>query len=338
MPGRKYNTNAYRFGMNGQEKDDEINGIEGAYTSAEYWEYDTRLGRRWNVDPITYPWQSSYVCFNNNPVCFSDPSGLESEDRAGGDGTRSRADDTEVIPETREYARREPSEKTTSATEGLSTTKLRELARKNGITGEGVNFNRKVGKAFEQIALIEFSAIGRQKGHSTPDRFAKYGVGATTIPDASTNVNEFFVDKRGIGKHTYPNASLYEVKAYKGTLQLSTSKGQIKAIIDIAARANNGNTGVACVTYITTSDTDISEAVLAYATGKNVNIFQVVAGLNADGNIVFSGPMQQNVTSHPSVAPISLTQLRVEYSPAVFLNTLQIVPETPNEPDPEEVQ
>nr|MBK9652955.1 hypothetical protein [Bacteroidota bacterium] len=34
----------YRFGMNTQEKDNEI--FEGAY-SALFWEYDSRLGRRW---------------------------------------------------------------------------------------------------------------------------------------------------------------------------------------------------------------------------------------------------------------------------------------------------
>ena len=55
----------YRFGFNaGSEKDDEI--FIGAYT-AEYWEYDSRLGRRWNVDPLTYAWQSSYVVLNNSP-------------------------------------------------------------------------------------------------------------------------------------------------------------------------------------------------------------------------------------------------------------------------------
>ena len=34
----------YRYGFNTQEKDDDV--FIGAYT-AEYWEYDSRLGRRW---------------------------------------------------------------------------------------------------------------------------------------------------------------------------------------------------------------------------------------------------------------------------------------------------
>lgn len=41
---------SYRFGFNGQEKDDEMSG-EGNTNTAEYWEYDARLGRRWNIDP-----------------------------------------------------------------------------------------------------------------------------------------------------------------------------------------------------------------------------------------------------------------------------------------------
>ena len=33
--------------------------------------------RRWNTDPIEYAWQSTYVCFNNDPIYYADPSGLE---------------------------------------------------------------------------------------------------------------------------------------------------------------------------------------------------------------------------------------------------------------------
>jgi hypothetical protein len=39
---------AYRYGFNGQEKDDEVCG-SGNLNTAEFWEYDTRLGRRWNT-------------------------------------------------------------------------------------------------------------------------------------------------------------------------------------------------------------------------------------------------------------------------------------------------
>jgi hypothetical protein len=64
----------YRFGFQGQERDDEIAGSGNSYT-AEYWQYDTRLGRRWNLDPKPYPSISQYACFANYPIWFSDPFG-----------------------------------------------------------------------------------------------------------------------------------------------------------------------------------------------------------------------------------------------------------------------
>jgi photosystem II stability/assembly factor-like uncharacterized protein len=65
----------YRFTFNGQERTDEIAGT-GNHTTALYWEYDSRLGRRWNVDPAGYPYQSHYSVNNNSPILFSDPLGI----------------------------------------------------------------------------------------------------------------------------------------------------------------------------------------------------------------------------------------------------------------------
>ena len=62
----------YRYSFNGQEKEDEINP---SITSAEYWVYDGRLGRRFNVDPITKPSMSIYSCFGNTPTLFIDTKG-----------------------------------------------------------------------------------------------------------------------------------------------------------------------------------------------------------------------------------------------------------------------
>src|SRR5690554_6183651 len=77
---------AYRYGFGGQEKDNEIYGTGNSYT-AEFWQYDPRLGRRWNIDPMSfkYPWQSPYVAFNNNPIFYNDPLGLEGEEPKDGD-------------------------------------------------------------------------------------------------------------------------------------------------------------------------------------------------------------------------------------------------------------
>jgi hypothetical protein len=69
LPGRVFNSSSYRYGMNTQEKDSEI--AEGIMT-ATFWEYDSRIGRRWNIDPVVKEWESGYVTFEDNPIEFSD--------------------------------------------------------------------------------------------------------------------------------------------------------------------------------------------------------------------------------------------------------------------------
>jgi hypothetical protein len=72
MMARSYNSGDYRFGNNTQEKVEELG--DNHYT-AMYWEYDARLGRRWNIDPVIKPWISSYASFSNNPILMVDPNG-----------------------------------------------------------------------------------------------------------------------------------------------------------------------------------------------------------------------------------------------------------------------
>lgn len=58
------------------EKDDEVSGKVNSYT-AEFWQYDSRLGRRWNIDPVVKYHESPYATFANNPIWFIDPSGAD---------------------------------------------------------------------------------------------------------------------------------------------------------------------------------------------------------------------------------------------------------------------
>jgi RHS repeat-associated protein len=75
-PGRVYEGDGYRYGFNGQEKVDEIAGSANSYT-AEFWQYDPRIGRRWNLDPVVKIHESPYACFANNPIWFMDPNGSD---------------------------------------------------------------------------------------------------------------------------------------------------------------------------------------------------------------------------------------------------------------------
>ena len=74
MPSRSWQGGEYRFGFNGQEKDNEVAGT-GNIMTAEFWEYDARLGRRWNMDPVLKVELSSFGCFSNNPITRIDPKG-----------------------------------------------------------------------------------------------------------------------------------------------------------------------------------------------------------------------------------------------------------------------
>jgi hypothetical protein len=64
----------YNFSFQTQERVDEITGA-GNHTTALFWEYDTRLGRRWNRDPIIQPYISDYATFGNNPIYNTDVLG-----------------------------------------------------------------------------------------------------------------------------------------------------------------------------------------------------------------------------------------------------------------------
>jgi hypothetical protein len=74
MDGRTFSSDKYRFGFNEQEKDDEVAGA-GNINAALYWEYDTRLGRRWNLDPKQNEVISYYACYKNNPIINIDING-----------------------------------------------------------------------------------------------------------------------------------------------------------------------------------------------------------------------------------------------------------------------
>ena len=71
------NIGGYRYFFNGQEADNEVFG-EVANYAAEFWQYDSRLGRRWNIDPVFKEYESPFACFTGNPVWLNDPLGKTS--------------------------------------------------------------------------------------------------------------------------------------------------------------------------------------------------------------------------------------------------------------------
>jgi len=70
----------YRFGFNGQERDDEVAGVGNTMT-ATFWEYDARLGRRWNLDPKPQVNISDYSVMGDNPILYLDLLGDSKQSR-----------------------------------------------------------------------------------------------------------------------------------------------------------------------------------------------------------------------------------------------------------------
>jgi len=78
MPTSSINP-TYRFGFNGQEKDDEIKGTGNSYEFT-FRVYDSRLGRFLSVDPLfrKYPWNSPYAFSENRVIDAVELEGAES--------------------------------------------------------------------------------------------------------------------------------------------------------------------------------------------------------------------------------------------------------------------
>ncbi|HMT76728.1 MAG TPA: hypothetical protein PKA44_03380 [Saprospiraceae bacterium] len=64
--------NTIIFGYNGQRKNNEISAEA---QTAEFWEYNGEVARRWNIDPVIKVWESPYLCYNGNPILIADPNG-----------------------------------------------------------------------------------------------------------------------------------------------------------------------------------------------------------------------------------------------------------------------
>src|SRR5574343_177552 len=187
LPGLQYNyaddgdTSRYRFGFNNQERDDEIAGVGNIY-SAEFWEYDARLGRRFNTDPVLKEYESVYACLGNNPIWIIDIDGADS--------TAYIKFPNDVTKEQKDNIKKELSKSFTKA--GLGFLKIVET------NVESINFIDKYN--FDNDQFIEYLHGVGFKGNTT---YRKIGINRYYY--SKVNLDEF---KNKDGQYDYRKISL----------------------------------------------------------------------------------------------------------------------------------
>src|SRR5690606_26059713 len=82
---------------------------------ALFWEYDTRLGRRWNLDPKPQISISDYAAFGNNPIWYNDVLG----DIKNKNGTENSKQNPETLNEVVIKPKKEESNPEVNSTGGL---------------------------------------------------------------------------------------------------------------------------------------------------------------------------------------------------------------------------
>ena len=80
VPNRHGSSNSYRYGFQGQEKDDELKG-DGNSLNYTFRMLDPRVGRFFAVDPLdkSYPFYSPYQFSGNNVIRFVELEGAETK-------------------------------------------------------------------------------------------------------------------------------------------------------------------------------------------------------------------------------------------------------------------
>jgi len=78
VPNRHASSASYRYGFQGQEKDDELKG-EGNSLNYQFRMHDPRVGRFFAIDPLTmsYPHYTPYSFSGNKVIAFGEIEGLE---------------------------------------------------------------------------------------------------------------------------------------------------------------------------------------------------------------------------------------------------------------------
>jgi hypothetical protein len=242
----------------------------------------------------------------------------------------------------------------------LTTDRLRVIARARGV-GIGPSpfpFNRQVGNAFQEWALLAFPggplaenyqnipSPRRERATRLRPEGPVFAVRPDAVGPAVTMVWERLLDVPRPRSVLAPRSVFVEVKAVKGPLLLSHSSYQITGLIDVAATAPaalmaDAERPTPAVIFVTTGDTTIAPEVVLEATERRVAIWQTVAfelpGSTDINPRMGLGPV---VPRNPEVYGTMWPELIPPGPPNVPFAGPRgaLVPLVPGDPDPPEVR
>jgi hypothetical protein len=186
----------------------------------------------------------------------------------------------------------------------FTTTDLKNLCENRG-WGTGVPqvvFNRKAGKAFEETALNYFGLKENTINYDSPIRASMNAPNLPTKvrPDCRDNLIFYYKDGGGTHINQLHGWVNVEVKAVRGTIELSYNQYQILGELDILNKAKQASQAYLpydltkyrpLLIFITTDDTQIGETVKARAQQMNIDIWQIKSRFDlANAHINFTQP------------------------------------------------
>ncbi|WP_136468690.1 RHS repeat domain-containing protein [Flagellimonas onchidii] len=288
MPGRNFDSQEYRYGFNGKEKDDEIKG-EGLQYDYGFRVYDPRIGRFSSIDPMEgeYPSLSPYSYAANNPIMLIDKYGGNPEPPLTGWTGVTRQMFIKLVYANGFEIRQRPNES-------------RDDYRRR--------FNTTLGKVFEKNVLNILGLKANTK-RIFPYKFNNQ----FTVPDAieATRFNQISDEKLfGVFNQVeyaldFEDALFFEAKFTKNVLfEQKFNPWQFKKQIDALANVNTATKregsmfnrkvtevkakateyGAAVLAIIVPSDAVIDEKLIEYATEKGVLLIRHNLEFKEDGD------------------------------------------------------
>ncbi|WP_338356624.1 RHS repeat-associated core domain-containing protein [Yeosuana marina] len=173
----------YRFGFQGQEKDDEVKGKSNSYNTF-YRQYDSRIARWTSIDPITHHQMSQYQSYDNNPLYWTDSRGSSTDSTT----VKKNSANHSNVPQRNKFNTGETQAKRVTNAEATShyigsggltqpsdqiTTQARAIAVMNPV----INEDEDVDVAWESQKQVAFAILTNTYGESTPSFSVSGGVG-----------------------------------------------------------------------------------------------------------------------------------------------------------------